>query len=172
MFPGIQADVRRRLRAAAPALVTALGRPYLPIGSALLTPAPGGGSCLVSAPTMTLPQDVSGTRNAYHAFMACLCLVHKARADPRQPSIDVLVVPGLCTGWGNMSPHMSASQVHAAYRDFVAGVRPDDQPDLAAAIFIAPEPVAEQPNYFANREFKTIDVRDVVREPPRAASAH
>jgi len=51
---------------------------------------------LIVAPTMDIPRDVSGTRNAYWAFRAILvCAIRK--------NIRRIVMPGLCTGIGSMS---------------------------------------------------------------------
>jgi O-acetyl-ADP-ribose deacetylase (regulator of RNase III) len=95
MFPGVEAAVKAEIRrhALGHARVTRLGRPYQPVGSALAVPAAGParppGAWLISAPTMFLPHDVSGTRNAYHAFMAALMLARKL-------GVDELVCPALC----------------------------------------------------------------------------
>jgi O-acetyl-ADP-ribose deacetylase (regulator of RNase III) len=165
MFPGLQGRVKRRLAEVAPDCKTALGRPFLPIGWALLTPVNKPDVFLLSAPTMTLPQDVQTTRNAYHAFMACLCAAEQA-------GIDVLIVPGLCTGWGKMPAARSAAQLREAYDDFHAGRRPP-VPGPAGPAGPIPSPwlfrtassaMDVQPPYYSNTEFRTIRAGDVTHQ--------
>jgi len=105
---------------------------------------------LIAAPTMFLPHDVSGTRNAYHAFMAALCLASRLK-------VETLVCPALCCGYGRMDPAESARQVRQAYHDFREGKTPRER---ASAVehhsidaFIAAESKdGEQPHNFDNRE--------------------
>lgn len=155
MFPGVEADVKAAIRRVG--LLTHLGRPYLPIGSAIVVPTAGGSSALVSAPTMFLPHDVSQTENAYHAFMAALMAFQKflRTADTR---FQRLVCPALCTGYGKMPAEQAAEQMHRAYCDFREGKTPLAvmcQKDSCAFI-TAPTQDACQPRNFDNREIQDV----------------
>lgn len=164
MFKGLQKRLKKCLREAAPSSKTILGRPYLPIASALLVPTSSLGSFLISAPTMCFPQDVSSTHNAYHAFMAALCVSEGARKTSC-PSIHTLVCPCMCTGWGCMPPLVAAKQMYMAYVDFKSGSHPLDshiKTHASHCFFSAPEPLTDQPNYYTNTEFKEIDCKDIV----------
>ena len=69
MFPSCE----KRLKA----LIAALGRPYLRVGSAawfMVGPRTG----FIAAPTMFLPHDVADTQNAYWAFLAALVAADRA----------------------------------------------------------------------------------------------
>lgn len=116
MFPGVREVLKGHMTASHPDLVTASGRPYLPIASALMVRADAAaGAYLVAAPTMCVPEDVSDTRNAFHAFMAVLAVTQL------QPDVHRVVCPGLCMGWGRMKATMAAEQIHDAYMAFRAG---------------------------------------------------
>jgi O-acetyl-ADP-ribose deacetylase (regulator of RNase III) len=79
---------------------------------------------LISAPTMRVPSDVSGTVNAYLAFRAVLRAVEahnaSAAAVVRAPMVTVLC-PGLGTGEGRMPAARCATQMREAYRIVVEG---------------------------------------------------
>jgi O-acetyl-ADP-ribose deacetylase (regulator of RNase III) len=164
MFPGLQRRCQARLREVGP--LTALGRRYLPVGSALVART-SPDTVVVAAPTMFLPHDVSGTRNAYHALMAALMALDGFREGTGAAAFDALVVPAMCCGYGKMPHGESARQMHDALRDFLAGRRPprvgggggagDDDPEL----FMGPLRDDEQPDNFDNREIKVIDVADI-----------
>lgn len=158
MFPGVEAALKRRIKEVG--AQTFLGRPYLPIGSAIcLSVRRSVSEFLVSAPTMFLPHDVSRTHNAYHAFLAALTATEKRR-------INILVCPALCCGYGKMSSGESASQIMRALYDFVVhqkrtrDIHPDE--DVVFAENHA-DIENEQPNNFDNREIKTFRVTDIVR---------
>lgn len=165
MFKGVQRTLKRRLTESHPTLYTTLGRPYLPIACALLVPTcKDSESFLISAPTMCLPQDVSTTRNAYHAFMATLCIFQGAKKTSC-PNIHTIVCPGLCTGWGCMPADVAADQMFEAYSDFMTGSLPSNsrfETYPSHCFFCAEEPRSEQPNYYMNTEFKSINVADIV----------
>ena len=140
MFTNVERAVKARCRRLQ--IVSAFGRPYLPLASAMITKVDDAlNTVLVSAPTMYRPQNVSSTRNAYHAFMATLAVVHKFGCG-----IDTIVCPALCCGYGKMAPRVSAEQIHDAYVDFHNGRIPKELshknlPD----VFICHEPKEEQP---------------------------
>lgn len=67
---------------------------------------------LVSAPTMRVPADVSATVNAYLALRAALLAV---RRHDKQPRIESVLCPGLCTSVGRMPPARAARQMAHAW---------------------------------------------------------
>jgi O-acetyl-ADP-ribose deacetylase (regulator of RNase III) len=67
---------------------------------------------LVSAPTMRVPADISGTVNAYLALRAALLAV---RRHVREPRIETLLCPGLGTAVGRMPPQRAARQMAHAW---------------------------------------------------------
>ena len=154
MFEGIQNVVQAKIKTLDKR--TALGRFYLPVGSAVVVPVKNR-CCLVSAPTMFLPHDVSGTRNAYYAMMAALMAYRKQGSRVR-----LLVATGLCCGYGKMSPVVSARQMREAYDDFVAGrvpleVEREDDPTYV----ITENRDHEQPDNYDNRELREMTVKTI-----------
>jgi O-acetyl-ADP-ribose deacetylase (regulator of RNase III) len=83
---------------------------------------------LICAPTMRIPEDVSGTPNAYLAFRAVMLAIrrHNAAGAPRIASV---VCSGLGTGVGRTPPRRCAAQMRVAY-DQTTG--PGRTPDPAA----------------------------------------
>ena len=156
MFPGVEKKVRQRLVELN--IKTSLGRNYLPIGSALIVKA-APQSWLISAPTMFLPHDVSKTRNSYYAFMSSLCLFKKFKSVV--PSIETLVCPSLCTGWGRMTYEEAAKQMYEAFVDFSNGNTPNDY-EMSFDVFKSENRDNEQPNHYDNREIKNIDIKDII----------
>lgn len=73
---------------------------------------------LVSAPTMRVPMNISQTVNVYLAFRAALIavLAHNAIADT---PIQSLLVPGLGTGIGEVTPERAATQMRLAYNAII-----------------------------------------------------
>ncbi|KAG2498391.1 hypothetical protein HYH03_003650 [Edaphochlamys debaryana] len=139
MYPGVQTVIRDMI-ADGPHR-THLRRPYLPIGDALSVPVPGKpGVLMIAAPTMWLPQDVQTTHNAYHATYAALAAASAA-------GTETLIFPGMCTGYGKMSPAHAVSQMADAIHDWRAG---------RSARWDAPTIVAEQPNVYMNIEFSSL----------------
>jgi O-acetyl-ADP-ribose deacetylase (regulator of RNase III) len=76
---------------------------------------------MISAPTMRIPADVSGTLNAYLAFRAALCAVKLHNASSPPIPISSVLCPGMATAIGNMPPQIAAGQMHAAYLLIVKG---------------------------------------------------
>jgi len=121
MFPGCQRRLQKRI--AQLGITTALGRPYLPVGSAVALPQDAARSTfLISAPTMFLPEDVSRTRNAYHCFTAALQVYARCVVPLSGGRVNTLVCPALCCGYGLMDASESARQISAAFRDFFAAL--------------------------------------------------
>lgn len=145
MFPGVQLRLQERI--ASVGMRTLLGRPYLPVGSAIVLPC-GGSTFLVAAPTMFLPHNVSSTRNAYRAMMAVFCALQKAGLLSEERRI---VCPALCCGFGMMPEQEAAKQMAEAYSDFCAG-RNIPTERLGDDVFLGPQCDFEQPRNFDNRE--------------------
>ena len=86
----------------------------LPVGQAIVVPT--GDTefpLLISAPTMTIPMDVSETANAYLAFRA---VIQSALYQQRiGQSLKSIVCPGLGTGVGGMEFDRCAKQMLRAY---------------------------------------------------------
>ena len=147
MFPGVEAHAQARLGTLTPARTTSGGRPYLPVGSAIAVPCGGtaAGSVptyLVCAPTMFRPHDVSATRNAYHAFLAALCLAEKLMPL----GVHTLVTTGLCCGYGRMPAERATAQMREAYDAFVAagGAQRPAELEVHDGAFITEAVVEEQ----------------------------
>ncbi|GAB3524984.1 macro domain-containing protein [Emticicia fontis] len=76
---------------------------------------------LISAPTMRVPMNfnIDTSVNAYLAMKAVL--IHAKR----EPGINSVAVPGLCTGVGRMSPMIAARQMFQAYKEIILGEKMD-----------------------------------------------
>jgi len=171
MFPGCERSVKDKIRALG--LTTDLGRPYLPVGSAVVVkhpehpnfvdsvPSPFPKTFLIAAPTMFLPHDVSSTRNAYHAFSA-VSNVFASCSDI--PSDAILVCPDLCCGYGRMDPRESARQVFQAYIDHYSQKKNDaERRTTDDTVYIGVNRDAEQPDNFDNREIKNVPLTTTFR---------
>ena len=141
-------------------LATGLGRPYLPIGSAIVVPVDRGGY-MVCAPTMFLPQNVASTNNAYVAFCAALAAATLFNRKYKGV-IRELVVPGLCTGVGGMDVNESARQLRMAYDTFTQKGLPASSRRLPWA-YMGPSHDDEQPPYYENLEIKKISIGDIIQ---------
>lgn len=127
MFPNIRKRIRKRLKIISDRTInypTENGVPYLPVGSALVTPLDkykDWKSCyIVSAPTMYKPSDVSDKPYACWAFLAALQAVHECEwAD----NIKRIVCTGMCTGVGGMPAQVSAAQMMNALQQYDNGTR-------------------------------------------------
>ena len=87
-----------------------------PVGTCMLVPAPKTDvfDWLAYAPTMTVPEDCSRTRNAYLAFRSLLMSVCQHNASAAEPLRSVFTT-SLCTGSGCMSSENAAAQMRLAY---------------------------------------------------------
>jgi O-acetyl-ADP-ribose deacetylase (regulator of RNase III) len=156
MFLGCEQTVRQTIREIG--LQTLLGRPYLPIGSALGIPV-GETTSLICAPTMFLPHDVSETRNAYHACLAALLCWKKMKSD------TTLVFTSHCCGYGKMNEEESAKQMRDAYDDFSSGRVPEDSSQRSDTVLL-PLVNDEQPNNYDNREIKDVSLIHFMKNLP------
>jgi O-acetyl-ADP-ribose deacetylase (regulator of RNase III) len=144
IFPGIQRKVQDAIRKLGNQ--TALGRYYLPVGSALWVPV-GERTALISAPTMFLPHDVSTTRNGFWAMMAILMI------SCQMPSwVTELVIPSLCCGWGRMPAATAVAQMLEALDDFQAGRLPLPIANKGTTYLLLPSRDDEQPENYDTRE--------------------
>src|SRR5205823_5383227 len=133
-------NIQRQVQACLPFTghQTLLGHPYLPIGSAALTPLPAGAVAvgtpaaavvadsgsryLISVPTMLLPQPIDQTDNVYWAFRALLAIVkhhndHLTADGGADVEIDTLIIPGMGTGYGKMTATAAAQHIRWAILD-------------------------------------------------------
>lgn len=170
MFVGIEKYIR--------ALIFRLGREsivgkkYLPIGSAMLTEyriSSSDISYMISAPSMLLPQLVKDSRNAYYAMSAVLNVLDEY--EKRHPGeIDEVVVPGLCCGWGGMSPEQAAKQIRWAFLDHYHLPRSHLEtvwyPNGVMVIDTTKEKtiIEEQPNFYENSEWKKISPEEMTTD--------
>ncbi|WP_341843143.1 macro domain-containing protein [Chitinophaga caseinilytica] len=76
---------------------------------------------LISAPTMRIPTNfnIDTSVNAYLAMKAILIAANK------EPEIQSVAIPGLCTGTGRMDPKIAAKQMFYAFEEIVNGKRMD-----------------------------------------------
>lgn len=135
MFPGLETDIKDAIKERG--YISALGRSYLPIGLTVAV-AVSGGALVIGAPTMLLPQDVANTRNAFLAMNAALW-----EADHQ--GTELLVVPGMCTGYGKMPPDRAIGQMKAAHEAYKKGVRHGIPVDVV---------LKEQPRVYMNTEWE------------------
>ena len=149
MFPGCEPKVKEMI--AEIGKKTTLGRPYLPVGSALWFKVNNNESALISAPTMFLPHDVSETMNAYWAMMAALQAMEKIEVET-EGTIHTLVCTSLCCGVGRMDEETSAIQIRQAVRDFEEGLRFPEVEDFGVHYVRLPSRDDAQPKNFDNRE--------------------
>src|SRR5262245_6264683 len=88
----------------------------LPVGSATIVATDHSmWPWLVVAPTMRVPEPISGTINPYLAFRAALLAVLKHNADGASAPIRSVVVPGMGTGVGGVAPVRCAAQMKMAF---------------------------------------------------------
>ncbi len=147
LFPDVEPEVKRRVKELA--IVSLLGRPYLPIGSSLILDRDAHRSLIV-APTMLLPQNVSGTRNAYFCTMAVLSNILENRKEDIN-TIDI-VFTSLCCGYGKMEEDESVRQILQGIADYKQYC-----PRCVDRNTVVKEPTLhEQPKLYQNTEFFAI----------------
>lgn len=158
MFPGVEQQIRKSIKERS--ITTSLGRPYLPIGSALYVQV-AESTGVICAPTMFLPHDVSTTQNAYYSFLAALLQMSKCPL-----SHGTLVVTSHCCGYGKMSASESASQMRRALDEFCAlsGEHPQHPQDSSRSPFVVLMPLVDdkQPDNYDNREIKDVSFTNIV----------
>jgi O-acetyl-ADP-ribose deacetylase (regulator of RNase III) len=160
IFPGIQDRVKRRI--ASFGITTSLGRPILPIGSAMMVPTlPQGGAStriLICVPTMFLPEDITSTRNVYWAMTGLLRLLQSSSIK------GVIGVPCMGTGVGKMSATQSAEQIRDAIRDFAIN---SETPTVRSPVpgkhsYVLREMACQQPITYSNTEIQPETMQQVI----------
>lgn len=87
------------------------------VGEAIVVPTEDAQTpWLVCAPTMRVPMRIRTSVNAYLAMKAILIAV---RHHAQSRSIEVVAIPGLGTGVGQLAPELAAGQMAQAYREVV-----------------------------------------------------
>ena len=115
------------------------------------------GKFLIVSPTMILPQDVSGTRNAYYATMATLYNVLVNRGENLE-EIDILMT-SFCCGYGKMDEDESIQQILEGIRDY-----PHYNPIIIDENTIVNEPtLLNQPRLYQNTEWFSIHPEEIIR---------
>lgn len=110
---------------------------------------------------MWLPQNVSRTKNAKYAFLGTLYAIYLWNLAHSNNPINHLVCSGLCTGYGKMKPEESAKQIKEAFLELdLTSLQPYHMKwfNLGQIYFHeSPKVVKEQPKYYQNSQWKTID---------------
>jgi len=153
VFPGIEYEVKSIVNRLG--IRTLFNRPYLPIGSSIIIEK--GQKNLIVSPTMLLPQNVSNTLNAYYATMAVLFNIlinHKENIN----NIDIIFT-SFCCGYGKMSEEESINQIFRGIQDY----HKYNLKIINDNIIINQPNLLEQPKYYQNTEWFTINPKDIVR---------
>jgi len=93
---------------------------FLPVSMATIVPT-GDNKIpyLISAPTVSVPSDISNTLNAFLAFKAALEVIRihniECESNPEKRKINSVLCPGLGTSGGKMPAARSAFQMRHAY---------------------------------------------------------
>ena len=153
VFPYIRVFATRKLKELE--TKTSLGRSFLPLGSAMVVPGDFSENCYVLfvPVTFTHGQDIRETRNIYHAFIAILCMLKRWH----NRDIEKVMFPCLEE---YVRPHTFAEQVYSALVDFtfllyLPKVKYNKM-DTTVYIPDYEERNKEQPEYYDNREIKTL----------------
>jgi O-acetyl-ADP-ribose deacetylase (regulator of RNase III) len=108
-FPDIESQVQ--------GAIAAVGR-LLPVGQALVVETGDPDvPYLICAPTMEVPSRVGHTSNAFRAMLALLSAIEQFNTE-NGDAIGSVVIPGLCTGVGDMEPETAALQMARAYAEW------------------------------------------------------
>lgn len=152
IFPGIEPEVKSIVKQLG--ITSIVGKQYLPIGSSIIVDR--GSKSLVMSPTMLLPQNVAGTRNAYYATMAVLYNVLVNRKENLE-NVDIILT-SFCCGYGKMDEDVSIRQIMEGIRDYK-----NYTPTHVNKNIIISEPnLHEQPKYYQNTEFFSINPSEIV----------
>ena len=153
IFPDIEVEVKSIVKQLG--ITSIVGKPYLPIGSSIIIDR--GDTALVVSPTMLLPQNVSNTKNAYYATMAILYNVLINRKEKLE-DVDILFT-SFCCGYGKMEEDVSIQQIMQGINDYH-----DYRPTTIYGNIILNEPnLFDQPKYYQNTEFFSIEAEQIVR---------
>ena len=151
MFRGIESKIKAKVKKLG--FVSKLGRPYIPIGKAIVTKTdilhPNGQSYLITSPTMLMPQKVEKTPNAFLCMIGVIQLLkeYKHFINPE----DELIIPSLCCGWGGMDANISIQQIiEALEHKNVENLNLDFQ-----------KIIKSQPKFYENTEWFDIDPNQI-----------
>lgn len=154
IFPEIEPFIKKVVQGIG--IRNLLGRNYLPIGSSIIIEnKKHPNRSLVISPTMLLPQNVSGTKNAYYCTMAILynILINK---NKKMDTIDIIFT-SFCCGYGQMSEEESIEQILQGIQDYKSY-----QPKYTCENIVINEPnLYEQPKYYQNSEFFEIQPQEL-----------
>ena len=156
LFPGIQTTVQDKIRSYG--ITSALGRPVLPIGSAMIVPTHSKDCPLLACvPTMFLPENINGTENVYWAMRGLLMLLEKINDNANL----TIGVPCFGTGVGKLSGIESAAQIKKALHDHINNANITKIPlftfedgTLPKNAYILKNIACKQPSTYANTEIQ------------------
>ena len=153
IFPNIEKEVKQTVKELN--IKNLMDRYYLPIGSSIIIDK--GEKCLVVAPTMLLPQDVSKTKNAYYATMSILYNIFINKKEDSN-NVDILFT-SLCCGFGKMDEDEAIKQILQGINDYK-----NFNPIVVNENIILNESnLHEQPKYYQNSEWFNIKPEDIQR---------
>lgn len=153
IFPNIEKEVKQTVKELN--IKNLMDRYYLPIGSSIIIDK--GEKCLIVAPTMLLPQDVSKTKNAYYATMSILYNIFINKKE-NSNNVDILFT-SLCCGFGKMDEDEAIKQILQGINDYK-----NFNPIVVNENIILNESnLHEQPKYYQNSEWFNIKPEDIQR---------
>ena len=151
MFKGIEPKIKEKIKKLG--FKTKLGRPYIPIGKAIVTKTDiltnNIQSYIITSPTMLMPQDVSKTPNAFLSIIAVLKLLKGYENHINEE--DELIITSMCCGWGKMKPNVSMQQILQALKTDISKIDLDLDKILSV-----------QPKLYENTEWVSIPIEDIV----------
>lgn len=110
-FPGVEVSVQRAIDQRGG---------LLPVGQAVIVETYDSDvPFLVCAPTMVVPSGLCSTRNVHAAMLAVLRAVSEYNLSA-DDAIQSVAIPGLGTGVGRLAPDAAASQMRAAFEQFLS----------------------------------------------------
>jgi O-acetyl-ADP-ribose deacetylase (regulator of RNase III) len=114
----------------------------IPVGAAIVVPITSHHPpFVICAPTMRVPRNVRHTIHAYLAMRATLVATVRHNQQQTLSPITRLVVPGLCTGVGEMDYGVCAQQMRVAY-DTIIGQKWESIVHPAMAPYALQRPIS------------------------------
>ncbi|XP_005111342.1 uncharacterized protein LOC101862080 [Aplysia californica] len=105
---------------------------------------------LISTPTMRVPSNVADTVNVYLSFRAVLLAVRRHNNTKGNEPIRSVLVPGLATSTGRMSPLRCAWQMLQAYETFTQNMHDIRRtPANLLQVYADQEKLCEEEKYVA-----------------------
>ena len=146
-MPGIEPVVKQAVKVFGKP--NRINREYLPIGSSIIVDHDETVS-LVVAPTMLLPQDITGTNNVYWAVRSCLYNVlvnNKKKLD----DVDIILTSTGC-GFGKLTGTVAWEQTAKALGDYTNY----SCKSVNSHVVLAEPNLSEQAKIYQNHEFINI----------------